>query len=120
MNDSRGEHSRSGASSADPTRVTQQPALTTASGTIWVVMGSLLLVAGAVPVVAIIALRPGPMVPVAVATGALMLACTCVLFIARFAVQRGPRRLRVMAASMIASAVVGVLGLLLCLVIQGS
>ncbi|MEJ6489286.1 hypothetical protein PQI23_06085 [Leucobacter sp. USCH14] len=117
MNDSRDEHIRS-APGSDPTKVRHQRALTSASGTVWVVMSALLLIVTSVPLIAIIALRPGPVRPVAIITAALMIAFTCIVFIARFAAPRGPRRLRIMAAAMIGSAVVGVLGLLLCLVIE--
>ena len=117
MNESR-EEQAGNAPASDPTKVTHQPALTSASGSIWMVMSVLLLAATSIPLIALIVLRPGPVRPVAIATGVLMLALTCVLFIARFAVRRGPRRLRIMASSMIGSAVVGVLGLLLCLVIE--
>ncbi|MEV8338033.1 hypothetical protein [Leucobacter sp. NPDC077196] len=118
MSDARDKETGSAAHGTDPTKVTHQPALTTSAGTLWVVMGTLLLVVSSVPLIGLIALRSGPVRPVAIAAGVLMLAFTCVILVARFAVQRGPRRLRIMAASMIASAVVGVLGLLICLGIE--
>lgn len=93
----------------DPTKVTNQPALRRSSGTIWLVMGGLLLIAG-VAMLALIIARGGAAVPVAIVSAALVLGLYAVLVIARFTVAGRITRLRVLAGAMLGMALVAVVG----------
>src|SRR5699024_6381640 len=94
----------------DSSRISDQPALRSASGTIWVVAGGLFLVVIAAVLAAIIS-SGGPAVGYAITTIAVVAALYLVLLIARFAIRPGKTRLWVMAGSMIGMAVVALIGL---------
>jgi len=104
----------------DPTRVTSQPALTTASGTSWVVVAALLAAACVFPLSSLLVVDPGPSLPVAVATAVAVGALLLTAVVLRFAVPAGRRRLRALAWCVIALAVVALAGLLVCLAIEGA
>lgn len=97
----------------DSSRISDQPALRSASGTIWVVAGGLFLVVIAAVLAAIIS-SGGPAVSYAITTIAVAAALYLVLLIARFAIRPGKTRLWVMAGSMIGMAVVALIGLVVC------
>src|SRR5699024_12648266 len=97
----------------DSSRISDQPALRSASGTIWVVAGGVFLVVIAAVLVAIIS-SGGPAVGYAITTIAVAAALYLVLLIARFAIRPGKTRLWVMAGSMIGMAVGALIGLTLC------
>jgi hypothetical protein len=97
----------------DSSRISDQPALRSASGTIWVVAGGLFLVVIAAVLAAIIS-SGGPAVGYAITTIAVVAALYLVLLIARFAIRPGKTRLWVMAGSMIGMAVVALIGLVVC------
>ncbi|RZT64330.1 hypothetical protein EV140_0574 [Microcella alkaliphila] len=93
----------------DPTRVRAQPQLTTASGTVWVVMGLItsVLVGGM-----FVALWARLDSSVALVGAAIAAALTLGMLVARFAVRPGRLRLALLAAAfltMIASSLVLVL-----------
>jgi hypothetical protein len=93
----------------DPTRVRSQPALTSSTGLIWIVLGAVLAVICAGVLLALIPLQP--------VTAWVGLVLVVVLFLAmvviRFAVRVGPRRLTAMASVFGAMALVT----LVCVVI---
>ncbi|MCF2573854.1 hypothetical protein [Brevibacterium sp. UCMA 11754] len=95
----------------DPTKVRDQPALRSSPGTVWIVSGGLLLLVVA-SVLAWVIVSSGTAAPVAVATGAAVVALYLVLLVVRFVVRPGKVRLRIMAAAMIGMALVSVVGLL--------
>ncbi|WP_309131516.1 hypothetical protein [Brevibacterium sp.] len=97
----------------DSSRISDQPALRSSSGTVWIVAGGLFLIVIAGVLATIIA-SGGPAIPYAIATIAVAGGLYLALLIARFAVRPGKVRLRVMAVSMIGMAVVSIIGLVLC------
>src|SRR5699024_4710547 len=97
----------------DSSRISDQPALRSASGTFWVVAGGLFLVVIAAVLAAIIS-SGGPAVGYAITTIAVVAALYLVLLIARFAIRPGKTRLWVMAGSMIGMAGVALIGLVVC------
>src|SRR5699024_235065 len=115
----------------DSRRISDQPALRSASGTIWIVAGGMLLVviaavlAGMISygglflvviaaVLAAIISSGGPAVSYAITTIAVAAALYLVLLIARFAIRPGRTRLWVMGGSMIGMAIVALIGLVVC------
>lgn len=101
----------------DPTLVRNQPALRTSSGTIWVVVGGLFVIACLIPL-SLIVVTGGSAATTAAVTIALVLVLYAVLFVARFAVAPGVRRLRLMAVCLLGVAIVALGGMLLCVAIQ--
>ncbi|SDS78655.1 hypothetical protein SAMN04489751_2866 [Brevibacterium sandarakinum] len=95
----------------DPTKIRDQPALRSSSGTVWIVSGGLFLLVIAIVLAWVIVSR-GTAAPLAIATGAAVLALYVVLLVVRFAVRPGKMRLRIMAAAMIGMALIAVVGLL--------
>lgn len=96
----------------DPTKVRDQFALRSSSGAVWIVSGGLFLLVVA-SVLAWIIVSSETAAPVAVATGAVVIALYLVLLVVRFVVRPGKVRLRIMAVAMIGMALVSVVGLLL-------
>lgn len=96
----------------DPTKIRDQPALRSSSGTVWIVSGGLFLLVVAA-VLAWIFVSSGTATPVAVATGVAVVALYLVLLVARFVARPGKVRLRIMAVAMIGMALVSVVGLLM-------
>lgn len=95
---------------SDPTRQRDQPALTTSSGLIWLVLGGVL---AAVAIGVLIALLAAPPAGVAL-TGAIIVAALYLgMLAARFAVRPGRLRLGILAGLMIAIAAVGVFSVLI-------
>ena len=97
----------------DSRRISDQPALRSSSGTIWIVAGGIFLVVIAGVLLAV-ASAGGPAVPTAITTIVIAVVLYLVLLIARFAVRPGRVRLWVMAGAMIGMAVASLVGLLLC------
>jgi len=103
---------------SDPTRMSNQPALTTSSGTIWIVVGALFVLVSAYPLSALLVFEPGVAFPVAVVTAVVIALSYALVVITRFVVPRGRRRLRVMAGFFIAMVALTVVGLLVCAAMQ--
>ncbi len=79
---------------ADPTRVRNQPALTTSTGLIWLVLGTLLAAICASVLFALVGLEP-----VAAWVGLIMVAALYLaLVVVRFVVSAGPHRLTALAS----------------------
>ncbi|QBE48600.1 hypothetical protein [Leucobacter triazinivorans] len=101
----------------DPTKMANQPALQTSSGLIWVVMGGLFAILSLVPFT-MLTVSAGPSQPVALTAGALVVLLYALLLVLRFAIPPGPRRLRWLAACMLTMALVALLGVWLCALIE--
>jgi len=103
---------------SDPTRVTSQPALTTASGTSWVVVAALLAAASLFPLSALLIIDPGASFPLAVAVAVVIALLLITVIVLRLVIPAGRRRLRSMAWCTGALAAVALIGLFACLVIE--
>ncbi|WP_423057993.1 hypothetical protein [Brevibacterium linens] len=94
-------------------RISDQPALRSSSGTIWIVAGGIFLVVIAGVLTAII-VSSSTAVATAITTIVIAAVLYLILLIARFAFRPGRVRLWVMAAAMIGMAVASLVGLVLC------
>ncbi len=110
----------SGRDERDPTKMANQAALQTSSGLVWVVVGTLFAVVSLVPLAALIFVSPGPSLPVAIATGILIIVLYALMLGARLRIPRGPRRLRFMAVYMLSMAGIALLGVLICALVEGA
>src|SRR5690606_22697238 len=104
----------------DPTRMANQPALTTSSGTIWIVMGALFVLVSAYPLSALLVFERGAAFPMAVTTAAVIVAFYILILITRFAAPQGRRRLQLMAGFFIAMVALAIVGLLICAGMQSA
>lgn len=94
----------------DPTRVSNQPALRTSRGTIWLVLGGL-LAATALAELAFLVQTPAR--PIAVVGVVLEVAIYAGMILASITIPLRPHRLRVLAVGMIALAIVAIVALML-------
>lgn len=93
----------------DPTRVRSQPSLTTASGTIWLVVGGLFVAIALGVLVPMTSMRPaGVALGAAIAIGALYVA----MVVVRVAVPAGRRRLGMLAIGMLLIAAISLVAVL--------
>ncbi|QYH36218.1 hypothetical protein [Salinibacterium sp. M195] len=90
--------------SDDPTRMRNQPALTTATGSSWLVVGALF---AAITIATLVALSALPPLGLATATIAVIAVLYGAMIVVRFVVAARRRRLILMAACFIALAGVG-------------
>lgn len=104
-------------SDQDSTLVRNQPALQTSSGAIWLVVGALFVAVSLIPFILII-VDGGPAVITASVASGIMLVLYLSMLIIRFATGPGRRRLRGLAACLLAIAVVGLGGMLLVVALQ--
>ena len=102
----------------DPTRMANQPALTTSSGTVWIVIGALFVLASAYPLSALLVFEPGVAFPVAVVTAVVIVLLYALVVITRFTVPQGRRRLQLMAGFFIAMVALAIVGLFVCAAMQ--
>ncbi|WP_309102052.1 hypothetical protein [Microbacterium sp.] len=112
------QHSR-GQSSADPTRVRNQPALRTSPGTIWLLVGGTFAVICLIPLIGIIATGRSAAV-VASVTIVLVVALYAAMVAIRLSASPGPRRLRSMAYCFLGMAAIALIGMVICVLIQWS
>ncbi|SJN36287.1 hypothetical protein FM104_09165 [Microbacterium esteraromaticum] len=103
----------------DPTRMANQPALTTSSGTIWIVMGAVFVLISAYPLSALLVFERGAAFPAAVVTAIVTVVLYVLVVIMRFTVPQGRRRLQLMAGFFIAMVALTIVGLLICAAMQG-
>ncbi len=101
----------------DPTKMKNQPALQTSSGLIWVVMGGLFAILSLVPLVMLI-VSAGASRPVALTAAVLVVLLYALLVVLRLTIPTGPRRLRWLAVCMLTMALVALLGVWLCALIE--
>lgn len=99
--------------------VTNQPALRSSSGTIWLVCSCVFVAVCLIPLVGIIVAGGAP-APVAVVAAALLVCLLAAVFAVRFAVASQRSRLRLLAACMLAMAVIALIGLMVCVSIVWS
>ena len=104
----------------DPTRMANQPALTTSSGAVWIIVGALFVLASAYPLSALLVFEPGAAFPLAVATAATILVLYVLIILTPLFVRRGRRRLRMMDAFFIAMVALAVVGLVACVALQSA
>ncbi len=90
----------------DPTRVSEQPALTTSSGRSWLVVGAILSV---IAVTLLVSLLRFPPAGVAIAGVVLVAAGYAAMVVVRLRVPAGRRRLRALAALLAVIALVSLL-----------
>ncbi|WP_181276185.1 hypothetical protein [Brevibacterium oceani] len=94
-------------------RISDQPALRSSSGTIWIVAGGIFLIVVGSVLTAII-VTGSTAVPTAITTIVIAGVLYLILLIARFVFRPGRVRLWVMAGAMIGMAVASLIGLVLC------
>lgn len=104
----------------DPTRVTNQPALTVSTGREWLLVGALFALVSLVPLVSLIFISPGRSFPYAVTTAVVVVLCYLWMLVERFTQPPGRRRLRMLATAMITMAALGLVGVALCAVVEAS
>ena len=103
----------------DSSRISDQPALRSATGTIWVVAGGLFLIVIAAVLAAIVS-SGGPATGYAITTIAVAVVLYLVILITRFAARPGKTRLPIMAGAMIGMGVFSLIGLVLCVGVASS
>lgn len=104
----------------DPTKMVNQPTLRTSTGRIWLVMGGLFAAVVMIPFGLLIFAGDGGSRATAVSVGVLILVLYAAMIVCRLATRPGPARLRLMAACMITMAVVALLGVWLCLLVESA
>ncbi|PRI10010.1 hypothetical protein [Leucobacter massiliensis] len=104
----------------DPTKVTNQAALQRSSGTVWIVMGGLFLLAALVPLGAFAFAGSGRSAGLAIPVGVVLIVLYLALLLARLTIAQRRARLRVMAASMLTMAVVALIGVASCAWIEAA
>ena len=104
----------------DPTKVLSQPALRRSSGTIWLVMGALFLLASLFSFGVVIAGGSGASTPLAVIGGAIAIALYGAMVLVRLIAGPGPKRLRLLAACMLTMALVSLVGVWVCAYIEAA
>lgn len=100
--------------------MSEQPALTTSTGTVWLVVGACFALASLVPLCLLIFVSRGPSTPVAGATAVAVLVLYLAMLVTRFVSGPGRTRLRILAACMLTMAALALVGVLVCLVIEAA
>lgn len=109
-----------GRDSLDPTRMTNQPALRTSSGRVWLIMGGLFAVAALIPLALLGLASDGRSRGVATVAGIVIIVLLGAIVLARLLLPSGPTRLRAMAGFMLTMAAVSLVSLVICAVIEAS
>lgn len=99
--------------------MSNQPALRTSSGNIWLICSSIFVVLCLIPLVSI-AMSGGNAATVALVCTVLLIALLAAAFVVRFAVPPYLGRLRWLAMCMLAMALVALLGMVLCVLLVWS
>ncbi|MEF2978293.1 hypothetical protein [Subtercola sp. YIM 133946] len=94
----------------DPTKVTNQPALTTSTGRIWLVMGGLFALISAIVLFFLLPLAPHGLAAVALAVVLLLYVA---MVVTQLLTRRGRARLGVLAALMLTIAAVALVSILI-------
>jgi hypothetical protein len=97
-------------SKPDPTKVTNQPALTTSTGRIWLIMGGLFSIIALVVLFFLLPLAPHGLAAIAMAIVVLLYAA---MVITQLLTRRGRARLGVLAALMLSIAAVALVCILI-------
>lgn len=99
--------------------MSNQPALRTSSGNIWLICSSIFVVLCLIPLVSI-AMSGGNAATVALVCTVLLIALLAAAFVVRFGVPPYLGRLRWLAMCMLAMALVALLGMVLCVMLVWS
>lgn len=105
-------------STHDPTLMRNQPSLQTSSGAVWLIVGALFTAVCLVPLT-LIAASGGRSAVAAMATIAVIVVLYAAMVVVRLAVSPPRPRLRIMAACFLTLAAVAVLGMVLCVALEG-
>ncbi|MDT0157004.1 hypothetical protein Q9R19_05115 [Microbacterium sp. ARD32] len=106
-------------SASDPTMVTNQPALRSSSGAVWLIASGVFVAVCLVPLIGIIATGSAA-TPVAVVAVVLLVALLVAEFVVRLMVDARAHRLRWLAACMLAMAVIALVSMMVCVSIVWS
>ncbi|OJU41967.1 MAG: hypothetical protein BGN97_04120 [Microbacterium sp. 69-10] len=98
---------------------TNQPALRSSSGTVWLISSAVFVVVCLVPLIGIIAVRSAA-VPVALIAIVLLVGLLAAQFVVRVRISAPRHRLRWLAACMLAMAVVALISMMVCVSIVWS
>lgn len=96
--------------------MTNQPALRSSSGAIWLIVAALFAAVSLVPLTAIAA-DGGAAATVAVVTATLVVALLIAMVLLRLTVREGPHRLRALAWCFLGMALITLLGMVICVMI---
>ncbi|MCA0378142.1 MAG: hypothetical protein LCH36_01700 [Actinobacteria bacterium] len=104
----------------DPTKVLNQPSLRRSSGTIWLVMGALFLLASLFSFGVVMAGGSGASTPLAITGGAIAIVLYGAMVLVRLVVGAGVKRLRLLAACLLTMAAVSLIGVWICAYIEAA
>ena len=104
----------------DPTIVLNQPLLRRSSGTIWLVMGALFLIASLFSFGVVMAGGSGASMPLAITGGAIAIVVYGAMVLVRLVVGAGVKRLRLLAACLLTMALVSLVGVWVCAYIEAA
>lgn len=99
-------------------RMLHQPALQSSEGTIWMVLGAIFLIIALIPCAALTFAGTGRSAGFAATIGIVLVTLYVLILVARFTISRRQLRLRVMAVCMVTMAVVGVVGMWVCTILE--
>ena len=104
----------------DPTKVLNQPSLRRSSGTIWLVMGALFLLASLFSFGVVMAGGSGASTPLAITGGTIAIVLYGAMVLVRLVVGAGVKRLRLLAACLLTMAAVTLIGVWICAYIEAA
>ncbi|MCA0347220.1 MAG: hypothetical protein LCH31_09395 [Actinobacteria bacterium] len=104
----------------DPTKVLNQQSLRRSSGTIWLVMGALFLIASLFSFGVVMAGGSGASMPLAITGGAIAIVVYGAMVLVRLVVGAGVKRLRLLAACLLTMALVSLVGVWVCAYIEAA
>lgn len=105
-----------GGTADDPTRVTNQPALRSSSGAVWLIMASVFTAVCLIPLIGIVT-AGGAAGSVALVTATLLVVGLAAMVVIRLTVRDGPPRLRSLAGCFLAMALLALVGMAVCVAI---
>ena len=104
----------------DPTKMLNQQSLRRSSGTIWLVMGALFLIASLFSFGVVMAGGSGASMPLAITGGAIAIVLYGAMVLVRLVVGAGVKRLRLLAACLLTMALVSLVGVWVCAYIEAA
>lgn len=102
----------------DPTRVLNQPALRTSSGTVWLVVGALFAALSLIPLGALALVRQGPSASLATIISIAVIGLYLAMIVIRVSVRAQGIRLRVLMIVFLAMAATALFGVLGCVALE--
>jgi hypothetical protein len=106
-------------SPSDPTLVTDQPALRSSSGAVWLISSGVFVAVCLVPLIGIVAVRSAA-TPVAIVAIVLLVGLLAAEVVVRLLISAPLQRLRWLAACMLSMAVVALIAMMVCVSIVWS